>query len=478
MPHRDKGCRTGSKTYAQELVTAIDGLISKVDWKDIRFRKDCQWAVRGLVTAALVWACSSKMALEGRFAQALRIARGLGRHVAPVETSYQAFIKLLVRWTPPLRERLVLAFQSLMERRFPKLFRLAGYLVLAADGSKLKLARTQSNEQRYSPNTRGKKGKKRRKADRARRRPQSQRGQLQQAKDKKADSPQMALTLLYHVMLRLPWDWRLGPSDVSEREHLRAMIAGLPRDVLVVADCGFFGYDFWFELLASGRQFVIRVGGNVRLLKKLGVVSDSQGTIYLWPDKIAKRQQMPLVLRLVVVHDGRQPWYLVTSVRNPKRLSDRQVAEIYKRRWRIELFFRHFKQTFGRTKLRSHKAEHAECEAQWSLLGLWAMLLHAQIRHQQENGDVSCLSVARVLQAFGQAIDEYKCRPETGGSLNEQLLAANVDPYARRNRTSRNYPRKKYESPTKPPQLTNATRSQRELAHRLMSNCPQKGLTA
>lgn len=478
MPHRDKECRTGSKTYAQELVAAIDGLVSKVDWGGIRFRKDCQWAVRGLVTAALVWACSSKTALEGRFTQAMRIARRLGRRVAPVKTSYQAFIKLLVRWTPQLRERLVLAFQSLMERQFPKLFRLAGYLVLAADGSKLKLARTQSNEQRYSPNTRGKKGKKRRKADRARRRPRSRQARLQQAKAKKADSPQMALTLLYHVMLRLPWDWRLGPSDVSEREHLRAMIAALPRDVLVVADCGFFGYDFWSELLSSGRQFVIRVGGNVRLLKKLGVASESQGTIYLWPDKMAKRQQMPLVLRLVVVHDGRQPWYLVTSVRNPKRLSDRQVAEIYTRRWRIELFFRHFKQTFNRTKLRSHKAEHAECEAQWSLLGLWAMLLHAQIQHQQENGDVSCLSVARVLQAFGQAIDEYKCHPETGESLTEQLLAAVVDPYARRNRTSRNYPRKKYESSTKPPQLTTATRSQRKLARQLMSNNPPKGLMA
>lgn len=478
MPHRDKGSRTGSQTYAQELLEAIDGLVSEVDWKDIRLRKDCEWAVRGLVTAALVWACSSKTALKERFAQALRIARGLGRRAAPTKTSYQAFIKLLVRWTPELRECLVSAFQSLMERRFPKLFRLAGYVVLAADGSKLKLARTQSNEKHYSPNTRGQKGKKRRKVDRARRRARSRKAQLQQAKDKKADSPQMGLTLLYHVMLRLPWDWRLGPSAVSEREHLRAMIPRLPADVLVVADCGFFGYDFWSELLASGRQFVIRVGGNVRLLRKLGVVRESHGTIYLWPDYAPKRGQKPLVLRLVVVHDGRQPWYLVTSVRDPKRLSDRQVADIYRRRWRIELFFRHFKQTFGRTKLRSHKAEHAACEAQWSLLGLWAMLLHAQIQHQQENGETSCLSVARVLQAFGQAIDQYQCRPEPGESLIEQLLAAVVDSYRRRNRSSRNYPRKKYESPAKPPRLANATRSQRELARHVMSHSTQKWLTA
>jgi IS4 transposase len=469
MSHRDKDCRTSSGTYAQDLSVAINGLVSEVDWNGIRFRKDCTWAVRGLVTAALIWAWSSKIALKDRFAQATRCARGLGRNFAPVETSYQAFIKLLVRWTAELRGCLVPAFQRLMESGFPDLFRMAGYVVVAGDGSKLQLARTRSNEARYSPATRGKKGKKRRKADRRKRRPRSCKGRAQQARDKKADSPQMALTLFYHVMLRLPWDWQLGPSDSSEREHLRAMIPHLPPDALVTADCGFVGYEFWSDLLASRRQFVIRAGGNVRLLKKLGVVRESKGTVYLWPDKVAKRKQKPLVLRLVTVHDGRQPWYLVTSVLDPKRLSDRRVAEIYKRRWRIELFFRHFKRTFGRAKLRSHKAEHAECETVWSLLGLWAMLLHAQFQLPRKNGKTDCLSVARVLCSFGQAIDEYKCRPEAGESLSQLLAAAVVDHYHRRDKTSRNYPRKKYESQVKAPLILEATRSQCQHAEKVMS---------
>jgi hypothetical protein len=460
------------------VIAAINGLLSQVDWKDVRFRKDCAWSTKGLVTAALVWAWSSKATLRERFAQALRIASGRGRGTAPAKTSYQAFIKLLVRWTPELRRCLVQAFQLLMERTFPELFRLAGFFVVAGDGSKFQVARTQSNEKRYSPNTRGRKGKRRRKSDRARRRARSRQAQLQQAKDKKGDSPQMALTLLYHVMLRLPWDWRLGPSDASEREHLRAMIPHLPPETLVVADCGFFGYEFWSELLGSGRQFVIRVGGNVRLLKKLGVVRESQGTIYLWPHKAAKRAQKPLVLRLVVVHDGRQRWYLVTSVRDPKRLSDQQIAEIYQWRWRIELFFRHLKQTYGRAKLRSHKAEHAECEAEWSLLGLWALLLHAQIQHRREKVTGSGLSVARILRAVGRAIDEFPNRRTGSQSLTAQLLAAIVDSYRRKNKRSRNYPRKKYEPPTKPPRITNATRSQHKLALQLMSPSASKGLPA
>jgi hypothetical protein len=414
----------------------------------------------GLVTAALVWACSGQGTLTGRFGQALKFARALGRRFAPVTTSYQAFMKLLVRWTANLRTDIVREYHLLMERAFAEQFRIAGYVPLGGDGSKLQLPRTRSNEARYCPaKTRAKKGKKRRQT---KRRTLSRQARAQQARDKKADSPQMALTLLHHLALRLPWDWRLGAYDASERQQLLDMIPPLPPDALVAADCGFYGYEFWSALLASKRQFVIRVGGNVRLLKKLGLARESNGTVYVWPDKVAKRKQPPLVLRLVEVHDGRQSWYLVTSVLDPNRLSDQQVAQIYGYRWRIELFFRHFKQTYGRAKLRSHKGEHAACEAEWSLLGLWTMLLHARL--QLPDQDQGRLSVARVLRAFAQALDHYKWCPEPGESLPEQLSQAVIDPYRRRDKSSRDYPRKKYERPARAPRILKATVTQRQAA--------------
>jgi hypothetical protein len=471
MSHQDKDCRTRSGAYAQELQGAIGNLLSGVDWQDVKFRQGCQWTPLGLAAVALLWTWSAKATLKERLDQALRCVRDLpgrlAKGLAPLKISYQAFIKLLVRWTVTQVGCLALAFHVLMHRKFPKEFRFAGYVILAGDGSKLRLARTRSNEACYSPATRGQKGKKRRRLDRAKKRPRGSKARAQRAKDKKADSPQLALTLLFHVMLRLPWDWRIGPSDTSEREQLREMVPGLPADALLVADCGFVGYDFWSELLASGRQFVIRVGGNVRLLKRLGVVREAGDTVYLWPNKAAKRKQPPLVLRLVVVHDGRQPWYLVTSVRDRERLSDSQVSQIYRFRWRIELFFRHFKQTYRREKLRSHKAEHVACEAHWSLLGLWAMLLHTQIQ-QKRHRRKGKVSVAIVLRSFGKAIDEWCCRPEPGESLTDMLLMAFVDPYRRHDKTSRAHPRKKYEPATKPPLLCPASHSQQQLATQVM----------
>lgn len=284
----------------------------------------------------------------------------------------------------------------------------------------------------------------------------------------------MAVTALLHVGLRLPWDWRLGASDVSEREHLRDMIAQLPLDALLIADCGFVGYKLWCELLASKRHFVIRVGGNVRLLKKLGVVRESQGLVYLWPNDAAKRNEPPLVLRLVEVHDGRRSWFLITSVLDPQRLSDKEVAQIYSRRWRVEVFFRTFKQTFGRAKLRSHKAEHARCEAEWSLLGLWGMLLYARIQQKTPSQELQRLSPIRVLRAFGEAIGEPDARPGPGESLPEKLNAALLDPYKRKDKRSRGYPRKKYETNAKPPIIVTATATQRKLAKQMTSTTTKK----
>src|SRR4029079_11789503 len=107
------------------------------------------------------------------------------------------------------------------------------------------------------------------------------------ARAKKANSPQLWLTLMWHVGTGLPWDGRTGPSDSSERDHLLQMIAALPAEALVTADAGFGGYAYWKALLDSERHLLIRVGANVRLLKGLGYARERAGRVYLWPDRAA-----------------------------------------------------------------------------------------------------------------------------------------------------------------------------------------------
>jgi hypothetical protein len=439
-------------------------LLNGVDWSGVTFRRDCTWTPRWLTAVALLWAWADESTLVERWTSARRLAAFLYLPATPLAGSYQAFTKLLTRWTAILVLCLQAAWRERMKQELSPRWHVLGFALFGTDGSRCELPRTRSHEQAYSPTRRKKTGKKK---SSSRRREHFQ----------KANSPQVWLTTMWHVGTSLPWDWRLGPSESSERAHLLEMLPSLPPEALITADAGFVGYEYWKAILDSGRHFLIRVGSNVRLLKKLGYARESGGTVSLWPDREAQRHQPPLVLRLVEAHNGRHPMFVVTSVLSAARLTDRQVLELYARRWGIELFYRHLKQTFQRRKLRSTSAEHALVELHWSLAGLWAMAFYALLQLEHVDLPQERLSIAQTLRAFRRMMRDYLHPAERGHSLRERLQTALIDPYHRENKNSRNYPRKKQERPPGPPQLVTATRTQIQQAQALRQEL-KKGLTA
>jgi hypothetical protein len=255
------------------------------------------------------------------------------------------------------------------------------------------------------------------------------------------------------------------------------MLPCLPAAALLTADAGFVGYQTLQAILASGHQLLIRVGANVKLLRKLGYARESDGCVYLWPDREARRGQPPLVLRLVVAHNGKSPVYLVTSVTSTTRLSDEQVVQLYAKRWGIELFYRHLKQTFGRRKLRSAQADNARLELQWSLAALAAMALYALVQLQQQGIGPQRLSMASTLRFFRRTLRDYLHPTPPDGKLQKQLTTAVIDPYQRKHKTSRDYPRKKQERPPGKPRIVVATREQIALATVIKTD-KKKRLTA
>jgi hypothetical protein len=467
MPHQDQGSHTPSTPHHQALKQVLDWLFSPAVCPHIQFRQDCTWTPRSLIFTALLWAWSDEKTLTDRFFTARKIVittLGLARKPA---ATYQAFLKMLTTWTAALTRVLVTAFRHRMGADLKPRFLVCGFAVFGVDGSRLELPRTYSHEQRFSPAAARRRPKPRRQSKRQAR-ARTKAARAARARRKKTNSPQMWLTTMWHVATGLPWDWRLGPSDSSEREHLKQMIAALVAGALVTADAGFVGYEYWKALLDSGRHLLIRVGANVRLLKGLGYfVREKDGLVYLWPDREAERRQPPLVLRLVVARGGRHPVYLVTSVLDEGALSDEQVIEIYRLRWGIELFYRHFKQTFERRKLRSQTADHAELEATWSLLGLWAMSLHAQVDLAAHAIPARRISVAKFLRAYRGSMREYKSDPDPGESLRERLSEAVIDDYQRTSKASRDYPRKKQGHAIGAPEILSATRDQIETAQQI-----------
>ena len=74
--------------------------------------------------------------------------------------------------------------------------------------------------------------------------------------------------MMWHMGLRLPWSWRLGPSNSSERAHVMEMLqhGKYPKKTLFCGDAGFVGFPLWSAILERGGHFLVRVGANVSLL--------------------------------------------------------------------------------------------------------------------------------------------------------------------------------------------------------------------
>lgn len=450
MSHQDRHAR-GVQTNSADLLKALQWLTRGVDWSEISLRKESSWAPQWLAWTAIVWAWSNESTLGERFACAQRLIQHLQNAAPKKSTSYQAFLKVLIRWTGPLILALRNALRKRMESLAPTNWVLFGFVVFGTDGSKIELPRTRSHQQAYAHSRQSSKRNRRKKPN-------------DRAATKKTEQPQLFLTMMFHVGLNLPWNWRTGPADSSEREHARDMLDSLPPNSLLVADPGFVGYDFAKTVLDSGCQLLIRVGANVKLLRHLGYVRESLNTVYVWPDKASRREQPPLVFRLVVVQGGRHPVYLITSVTSTSRLTDSQVAKLYRARWGVEVFYRHFKQTFGRRKLRSHAAANARVELEWSLIGLWAIGVYASQELETHGIPLERLSMAQALLAFQRTARDYLHPHEVKARLRPRLRRALLDDYKRTNKSSRDYPRKKQETPAGKPNIKPATKRQLKIA--------------
>ena len=470
--------RTSDIVINHQVIKQVgDWLVTRSVFAGMKVRRGATWKPRLLAMAALLWALGDEVNLTDRFLLARKVVAKIFRWLLPPGTSYQGFTKMLRKWHVQLQGAIIPHLRDKMKKIFPNEGEIGGYQVFAGDGSRIELSRTQSLETAFSPPAKsppkkkkggGKAPKKKTKKNSKRRntapkaaKKRSSTSQSSESVRKKANSPQMWLTLLWHVGSGLPWAWRSGPSDSSERGHLQEMLGELPENSLITADAGFVGYDFWDSILTAGQHFLIRVGANVKLLKDLGCARQHAYTVYLWPDGVANKKQDPLVLRLIVVHNGKHPVYLVTDL-TKSQLSDRQAGQIYAARWGIELFFRTFKQTFGRRKLRGRCAKNAPLELDWSLLGLWCVCLLGARELSQSGQDPTRLSPAAAISAVQSTLRDWRVRPETAAELLwSQLKKALLDDYQRTSsKTSRNYPRKKKREPIGTPQITKASKQQ------------------
>jgi Transposase DDE domain len=396
-------------------------------------RRGLLWTPQRLFWMALLMAWSAEQTLAERF-EAARDWLGTCFPGWRLGASYSGWVQALARWDTRLRTALAQRVRRRMQDFALRHQTRAGWRAFAADGSRLECPRTAANEDALG------------------------------CAGKQRTAPQLYLTALWHLGTGLLWDYRIGPGTASELRHLEDMVPDLPPRALIVADAGFAGSPLCRRLQDAGQSFLLRVGSNRQLLQRLGYAEhEGPTTVYLWPEH--QHQQPPLVLRLIVLRQGKESMYLLTNVLDEKALSEANAALLYEMRWGVEVFYRSFQQTLNRQKLRSHNPEAARLELAWGIVGLWLLGLLSVAAIVERGGDPLSWSVALARKKVRAAL---RGPTERGPRWPELLAAAVQDGYERLgSKKARDWPHQKREKPPGAPKIREATAQEVKKAQRL-----------
>ena len=435
---RNRKRRTAKKRNREHLQSMLDWLLPDDSiFSKTKLHGNINWLPKYLVCLALLWAWMESKNVTDAFTQALECYQRMFTYFVP--STYQGFMKALSRWTTSLMNVLWPLLHLRMEEIGGKFWRIHGWVPIAFDGSRSTAPRTETNENALCAANYGKgmTAKYRKKKSKGMRRKKNEKNKAQ------PQEPQAWITMMWHMGLRLPWNWRLGPSNSSERAHVMEMVcdAIFANLTLFCGDAGFVGYPLWSTIVERGHHFLVRVGANVSLLKESADYQlGKNGIVLCWP-KGMQSKQPPLRLRLVKVCIAKTDVYLLTSVLDAKKLTTKEMIEFYKLRWGIEVEFRGLKQTLDRAKLRSRNDKRLLAELNWSIMAMAVVELFAlkeqlakRARRLSKNPkpNPAKRSLANATRAIRFCMRNVNEVPEAGKDLRTLLREAVTDSYERK----------------------------------------------
>jgi hypothetical protein len=238
-------------------------------------------------------------------------------------------------------------------------------------------------------------------------------------KNRTRNTQGIKLHVLYDAHGEFPAWHNLSAANVNDVE--RATDVPLEADALYVFDKGYSDYNWWKSIDAAGARFVTRFKRNasVKVEKKLQIPKAAESTV-LGDEIVSFKHKRPSGGRINLYHgknlrrvtvarpEKDTPIVLAT---NDFKSSALEIAQRYKQRWGIELFFKWIKQHLRIKQFlgRSEKAVRIQI-----LTALISYLLVALFR--ETNGfkrtlwDCLCLVRATLFQRPESEASTYRRR--------------------------------------------------------------------
>ena len=154
--------------------------------------------------------------------------------------------------------------------------------------------------------------------------------------------------IIYDPTADRPVYFAVTPANVNDITAAQAM--PIEAGATYVYDLGYYDYRWWAQLDDAGCRFVTRLKKNTpftlvrenRAPSNSNIISDCIGHL---PARLAASRKNPLQVPVreirVVIETGK----MLRIVTNDLDAPAQEIADIYKQRWQIELFFRWIKQT-------------------------------------------------------------------------------------------------------------------------------------
>ena len=235
---------------------------------------------------------------------------------------------------------------------------------------------------------------------------------LDSLQDKPVGTLAGKMATVVDLVTRLPVQiWFTQKPTASDTYFEPDLLAVLKANTLLIMDRGFYHFQFWAQLIEAKVAFICRLKAGAsytieQVFTDLPHVKDQRIQLGV------KRKNAPqLQLRLVQVRFG-STWYsYLTSVLDPQQLPPFVVADLYRRRWRIEEAFATVKRLLGLSYLWTGSINGVKLQI-WATWLFYAVLVDLGDAVADEVGvpfeHISLEMLYRGLYHFAVAVNQGK----------------------------------------------------------------------
>ena len=156
------------------------------------------------------------------------------------------------------------------------------------------------------------------------------------------------MAVVIDLITRLPIEIRFEENPRASDTTFESLILALVKPkTLVLLDRGFYHFQFWHQLREKRVDFITRLKKRASIHVE-EVFTDSYGLRDRRVRLGSGTKRTPfIILRLIEVRSGKTWHSYLTSVLDPRVLPPYVVADLYRRRWRIEEAFHVVKRLLG-----------------------------------------------------------------------------------------------------------------------------------